>query len=54
MGIFKKALKAGIAAKLIQEARKPHNQAKAKSLFESFRNRNDRRGAPKPRSTGYR
>lgn len=54
MGIFKKALKAGIAAKLVQEARKPHNQAKAKNLLQSFKNRNDRHGAPKPRSTGYR
>jgi hypothetical protein len=54
MPFLKKAIKAGIAAKLVQEARKPHNQAKIKNMVQSFKNRNDRHGAPKPRSTGYR
>lgn len=33
-------MKAGIAKKVFDEARKPHNQAKAKDLFRSVTNKN--------------
>jgi hypothetical protein len=54
MSIFKKAMKAGVAKKAIDEAKKPHNQAKIKGFISSLKGGTDRRGAPKPRSTGYR
>ena len=54
MSILKKALTAGIAAKLVDAARKPHNQAKVKNMVKNIRSGKDRRGAPQPRSTGYR
>ncbi len=34
-------LKAGIAKKVFDEARKPHNQAKAKDLFRSVTGKGD-------------
>jgi hypothetical protein len=36
MGMVKKLLASGIAAKLIQEARKPENQAKIKQAISDF------------------
>lgn len=33
MGFLRTAMRAGIAKKIWDEARKPHNQAKAKELF---------------------
>ena len=35
MGLLGGMMKAGIAKKVYDEARKPHNQAKAKELFRS-------------------
>ena len=35
MSLFSGLMKAGIAKKVFDEARKPHNQAKAKDLFRS-------------------
>jgi hypothetical protein len=35
MGLLGGMLKAGIAKRVFDEARKPHNQAKAKDLFRS-------------------
>ena len=35
MGLLRMVTKAGIAKKVFDEARKPHNQAKAKELFRS-------------------
>jgi hypothetical protein len=35
VGLLSGMLKAGIAKKVYDEARKPHNQAKAKELFRS-------------------
>ena len=34
MGIMRKAVKAGVAKKAWDEARKPKNQAKARQLFD--------------------
>ncbi len=39
MGLFSKAIKAGIAKKAIDEARKPHNQRKIKELISSLSSR---------------
>ena len=46
MGLINGLIKAGIAKKLLDEARKPHNQAKAKQLFSSVT------GKGKGKSTG--
>lgn len=39
MGLLTGLFKAGIAKKVIDEARKPQNQAKAKDLFRQFQAR---------------
>ena len=41
-GMLRKVLASGIAAKVIQEARKPQNQAKAKQLLNNLKNKNKR------------
>jgi hypothetical protein len=42
-------LKAQVARRVLQEARKPHNQAKAKELFRSLTGKGGSKGAPPPR-----
>jgi hypothetical protein len=37
MGIVSKAVKAGVLAKVVEEARKPHNQQKIKDLIVKAR-----------------
>ena len=45
-------MKATIAKKVFDEARKPHNQAKAKDLFRSVTGKGkDARGGTNPRQT---
>ncbi len=44
MGFLSKALKSGIAVKVVNEARKPHNQQKIKDAVSSFRNKNGNGG----------
>ena len=39
MGLISGLVKAGIAKKVFDEARKPHNQAKAKELFAKLQNK---------------
>lgn len=39
MGLFKGLAKAGLAKKVITEARKPQNQRKARELFAKLRSR---------------
>ena len=46
MSIFGKAMKAGIAKKAVDEASKPHNQAKLKGLVSNLTNRNKGQGTP--------
>ena len=47
MGLLSGLMKAGIAKKAIDEARKPQNQAKARELFAKVRGRgNGPRSAP--------
>ena len=44
MGLLGGMLKAGIAKKVLDEARKPKNQAKAKELFRSMTDKKKGRG----------
>lgn len=39
MGILNGLVKAGVAKKIFDEARKPENQAKAKELFQQLRSK---------------
>lgn len=39
MGLFRMAAKAGIAKKVLEEARKPQNQAKAKEVIAKLRDK---------------
>ena len=48
MGLLSGLIKAGVAQKLISEARKPHNQQKIKNLIASAQKRGGR-GTPPPR-----
>ncbi len=43
MGLINGLVKAGIAKKLFDEARKPHNQAKAKRLFAQLQSRSGKK-----------
>ena len=45
-GMFRKLIVSGVAAKLMQEARKPHNQEKAKQLFAQFQQKRKGGGTP--------
>jgi hypothetical protein len=49
MGMLKKLMASGIAAKVIQEARKPQNQAKIKKAVADFQAKRSG-GAGKPRT----
>lgn len=48
MGLFKKAMVVGVAKKVYDEARKPHNQQKIREAYASFQ---ARRGAQQPPAT---
>ena len=43
-GMLRKLIASGIAAKVLQEARKPENQAKIKKLIADYQNKNKGRG----------
>lgn len=43
MGLIGGLFKAGIAKKVYDEARKPHNQAKAKDLYRKVTDKRDQR-----------
>jgi hypothetical protein len=49
MGMLKKLMASGIAAKAIQEARKPENQAKIKKAIADFQAKR----ANQPKRSGY-
>jgi hypothetical protein len=50
MGLFKKAMVVGVAKKVYDEARKPHNQQKIREAYASFQARRNGGQAPaKPR-----
>ena len=48
-GIIRKLLASGVAAKLVQEAQKPQNQAKIKRTIADFQDK--RRGGNRPGGT---
>ena len=45
MGLFKKAMVVGVAKKVYDEARKPHNQQKIREAYASFQ---AKRGGQQP------
>ena len=45
-GMFRKIIASGVAAKLLQEARKPQNQEKAKQMFAQWQQKRRGGGAP--------
>jgi hypothetical protein len=47
-GMFKKIIASGIAAKVIQEARKPENQAKIKKAIAEFQQKRAAQGGRRP------
>ena len=51
MGLLSGLLKAGVAKKVLDEARKPHNQAKAKELFRSVTGKGGQGGDGRPGGT---
>ncbi len=51
-GMIRKLIVSGIASKVIQEARKPHNQAKNKSMIAQMQNK--RGGQVRARKPGAR
>ena len=48
MGMVKKIIASGIAAKVIQEARKPENQAKIKKAIADFQQKRAHGGGRRP------
>lgn len=46
MGLMSKVVKLGIAKKIYDEVRKPHNQKKAKDAWASFQDKRNQRGTP--------
>ena len=50
MGLFKKVMAAGVAKKVYDEARKPHNQQKIREAYASFQaKRGGQQPSTKPR-----
>jgi hypothetical protein len=50
MGLFKKAMVVGVAKKVFDEARKPHNQQKIREAYASFQaKRGGQQSSAKPR-----
>ncbi|WP_236827516.1 MULTISPECIES: hypothetical protein [unclassified Blastococcus] len=49
MGMMRKLIASGVAAKIFQEAKKPENQAKIKKLIADFQNKSGGAGGGKGR-----
>lgn len=47
MGLFRTAAMAGVAKKVYDEAKKPHNQQKIRDAVNSIKNRRSSSGKPK-------
>lgn len=52
MGLFKKAMVVGVAKKVYDEARKPHNQQKIREAYASFQARRGGQQAPPAQPPG--
>ena len=52
-GMLRKLLASGVAAKVVQEARKPHNQAKIKKAIADFQNKRGSGGSRPGGTTRY-
>ena len=44
-GMIRKLIASGVAAKVLQEARKPENQAKLKKMVSDFQNKQKNKGS---------
>ena len=53
-GMFRKLIASGVAAKIVQEARKPQNQAKIKQMVARLGEQNKKRGGGAGHSRGIR
>ena len=53
-GMIRKLIASGVAAKLMQEARKPQNQAKVKQLIAQMQQKRQGGRAPPGRGRTYR
>jgi hypothetical protein len=53
MGMMRKLIASGVAAKVIQEAKKPENQAKLKKLISDFQNKSGGAGSGKGRGATH-
>ena len=51
-GMIRKLVVSGVAARLLQEARKPHNQQKIKDLVAQLANKRGGQGGRPPGSRG--
>ncbi|MGY1743097.1 MULTISPECIES: hypothetical protein [unclassified Blastococcus] len=51
-GMFRKLIASGVAAKLVQEARKPQNQEKIKQMIAKIGEQNKKRGGGAGRGRG--
>ncbi len=52
-GMIRKLIASGVAAKVIQEARKPQNQAKIKEMIADFQNKRGGQTGRRPGGTRY-
>ncbi|WP_369253321.1 hypothetical protein [Geodermatophilus amargosae] len=52
MGMMRKLIASGVAAKVVQELQKPQNQAKLKQFVRDFQNKN-KGGGTRPTGRGY-
>ncbi len=52
MPLIRKLIASGIAAKVIQEARKPHNQEKIKKAIADFQQKRAAQGGRRPGRPG--
>ncbi|MGY1827054.1 MULTISPECIES: hypothetical protein [unclassified Blastococcus] len=51
MGMMRKLIASGVAAKVFQEAKKPENQAKIKKFISDFQNKSGGTGSGKGRGS---
>ncbi len=52
-GMIRKLIASGVAAKVLQEARKPQNQAKIKKMIADFQNKRGGQSGRRPGGTRY-
>ncbi len=53
MGMLRNLMVSGVAMRVVQELRKPQNQAKVKQFVRDFQNKNKGSGGTPPTGRGY-